>query len=181
VLTFGPDTARCQVLTFGEGLFSPMAHDLLLEVTAFEISVDGAGRRVDATFDPASLRVMAAMRHGRPLPGALSPADAREIDAAAAHQVLRARRFPEIRFASTAVAARQGGYLVRGELTLAGATREVELAVRRQAGRLAAEVPLHQPDFSIRPFSAMLGTLRVKSGVVVRISVPTGGWEEGAP
>jgi hypothetical protein len=33
-------------------------------------------------------------------------------------------------------------------------------------------VALHQPDFGIRPYRAMLGALKVKAGVVVRASIP---------
>jgi polyisoprenoid-binding protein YceI len=172
VPTFGPEVANCEVLTFRQGLLSPVAHDLLLRVTAFEISVDPATRAVAARFDAASVRVVTAMRDGRPLPSALSDVDARDIEATIADTVLRARRFPEIRFVSTAVSPGEHEYQVRGALTLAGATREVAPAVRRVAGRLSAEVRLHQPDFGIRPYSAMLGTLRVKADVLVRVSVP---------
>jgi len=35
-----------------------------------------------------------------------------------------------------------------------------------------AEVPIHQPDFGIKPYSAMLGALKVKPDLVVRCSVP---------
>jgi polyisoprenoid-binding protein YceI len=175
VPTFGPEVASCEVLTFREGLLSLVAHDLLLRVTAFEISVDPATQAVAARFDAASLRVVTAMRDGRPLPGALREADARGIEATIADTVLRARRFPEIRFVSTAVSPGERGYQVRGSLTLAGATRQVAPAVRREAGRLSAEVQLRQPDFGIRPYSAMLGTLRVKAGVIVRVSVPESG------
>ena len=37
---------------------------------------------------------------------------------------------------------------------------------------LVAEVSLHQPDFGIKPYSAMLGTLRVKPDVTVVVSLP---------
>jgi hypothetical protein len=46
------------------------------------------------------------------------------------------------------------------------------LAVRREGERLATSVRLHQPDFGIAPYRAMLGALRVKADVVVRASVP---------
>ncbi len=35
-----------------------------------------------------------------------------------------------------------------------------------------AEVRLQQPDFGIRPYRAMLGTLRVQPDVLIRMSVP---------
>ncbi len=173
---FGPDAATCEVLTFREGALSAMAHDLLLRVTAFELSIDPAApAAVSARFDARSLRVVSAMRHGRALPGALRPRDEREIEATIASTVLRAARFPEIRFASTDVSRRGDGYDVRGTLTLAGVTRPIGLAVRREAERLVGEVTIHQPAFGIRPYSAMLGTLKVKADVLVRVSVPAEG------
>lgn len=170
--TYGPDAARCEILTFREGALSAIAHDLLLRVTAFELVVDPTVPSVTARFDPASLRVVAAMRDGRPLAGALRATDAREIEETIAATVLRARRFPDIRFASTGVSRRGGDYDVRGTLTLAGVTRPIEVPVRRDGERLVAEVPLHQPAFGVKPYSAMLGTLRVKADVLVRLSIP---------
>jgi hypothetical protein len=35
-----------------------------------------------------------------------------------------------------------------------------------------ARVRLHQPDLGIKPYSAMLGTLKIQPGVAVEISVP---------
>jgi polyisoprenoid-binding protein YceI len=170
--TLGPDLATVEVLTFREGVLSAMAHDLLLRVTSFELAIDPDVPAVTARLDPASLRVVTAMRDGRPLPGALRPADVREIEATIAGTVLAARRFPEIRFVSTGVARKDDALEVRGELTLAGLTRPLALAVRHEGDRLVGAVRLHQPDFGIRPYRAMLGTLRVKPEVVVRVSLP---------
>ena len=168
----GPGAATCEVLTFREGALSAVAHDLLLRVTAFELAIDATAKAVSARFDAASLRVVSALRDGRPLPDALRPRDAREIEASIAVAVLRADRFPEIRFASTEVRRRDDGFDVRGALTLAGVTRPLELSASRAGGRLLAEVTVSQPAFGIRPFTAMLGMIRVKPDVLVRVSVP---------
>jgi polyisoprenoid-binding protein YceI len=175
VRSFGPDRASVEVLVFREGLLSAVGHDLVLRATDFEISVDPEAPAVSARIDPASLRVASAVRDGRPLPGALSPADVRDIETAAAATVLRAHRFPEIRFTSAAALRRGDGWDVRGSLALAGTSREIALAVRRAGDRLVAEVKLRQPDFGIAPYRAMLGALRVKPVVVVRASVPAEG------
>jgi polyisoprenoid-binding protein YceI len=172
--TYGPETARCEVVVLREGVLSAVGHDLLLRVGAFELAVDGEAR-VSARLDAASLRVVTALRDGRELPGALSPADVREIEASIASSVLSARRFPEIRFESSSVARQGDGYAVSGALTLAGATRPISFTVRRGAGRLVAEVPVDQPAFGIRPFRAMLGALRVRREVRVRASIPADG------
>lgn len=173
--TFGADTATCEVLTFREGFLSAMAHDLLLRVGAFELAIDPDAPSVSARLDARSLRVVSALRDGRPLPGALRSTDVRDLEATIAGTVLRAPRFPEIRFTSTAVSRTGDGYEVRGALVLCGATRELAVPVRRDGDRLRAEVTIDQPAFGIRPYTAMLGTLRVRPDVVVRVSVPADG------
>jgi polyisoprenoid-binding protein YceI len=171
VRILGPGEASCEVLVFRQGVLSAVGHDLLMRVGSLEISIE-PGASVSARLAPASLRVVTALRDGRPLPGALSADDVRTIEAAAAGEVLRASRFPEVRFASTRVTAVADGYDVEGELTLAGVTRPVRLEARRAGERLVAEVDLHQPDFGIRPYRAFLGALRVRPDVRVRVSVP---------
>jgi len=170
--TFGPDQATCEVLTFKEGLLSPVAHDLLLRVTAFQITVDPAAPAVSAELDAGSLRVVSAMRDGRPQTGALRSPDAKEIEATIVREVLHANRFPMIRFASARVSRTEAGYEIAGQLTLSGTTHPLELHARRDGGRLSTEVRIHQPDYGIRPYRAMLGTLRVKPEVVVRVTIP---------
>jgi polyisoprenoid-binding protein YceI len=172
-LVYGPENSRCDVLVFREGLLAVAAHDLLLSVGVFEIALDPGALSVAARLDAGSLRVVTALRDGRKLPGALSPADVRKIEETVAREILRASRFPEIRFTSSEiVAAPGGGWTVRGALTMVGATRPLSFDVRRGGGQLASEAIVHQPDFGIRPYSAMLGALRVKPDVLVRASVP---------
>jgi hypothetical protein len=171
---YGPANATCEVLVFREGLLSAVGHDLLLRVTSFEIAVEGE-HAVSGRFDAGSLRVVIAMREGHPLPDALRPRDRREIEETIAGTVLHVDRFPDIRFASSEVRRTPTGYGVRGSLTLAGHTRPLELVVRRDEGRLGTDVTLRQPDFGIKPYRAMLGALRVKEDVIVRVSIP---WED---
>jgi polyisoprenoid-binding protein YceI len=168
----GPESARCEVLVFREGLLSAIGHDLLLRATALEVVVGADGRTVEARIDARSLRVATALRDGEPLPDALRPSDLHDIEQAIAKDVLHAARFPEIRFVSSDVQRTDGGHEVHGSLSLAGATRPVVLAVRREGDRLATEVTLHQPDYGVKPYRAMLGALRVKPDVVVRASIP---------
>lgn len=171
IRTLGPGAATLEVLVFRDGVLSAMAHDLLLRATAFEVSLDEDAPAVAAVVDAASLRVVMALRDGRPLPDALRPSDVKDIEATIAGTVLRARRFPEIRFQSSEAARRGEGFEVRGTLSLAGASRPLVLSVRAEGDRLATSVRLHQPDFGIAPYRAMLGALRVKPDVVVRASV----------
>jgi YceI-like domain len=172
VLSFDAATARCTVLTWREGLLSAVGHDLALGVTRFEIRVDEVARRVEARFDSGSLRVLSALREGRELPGALDERERRQIEEAVARDVLDAGRHPEIRFVSTTVDDDGSGFRAAGTLALHGVDRPVVVPVRRAAAWWVAEARLHQPDWGIVPYRALLGALRVRADVLVRVELP---------
>ena len=115
------------------------------------------------------------MADGRPNPGALSPSDFRKIEASMRDDVLHTNKHREVRFRSTHVTelgAASGRFEVRGELTLHGTTRPIVAVVQQKDEAYETEVVLHQPDFGIEPFKAMLGTLKIKPDVRVRVRVP---------
>jgi polyisoprenoid-binding protein YceI len=168
------DIADVLVFTFKEGLLSAIAHDLKIRVTRFAVRIDAESRAIDATFDAGSLRVVTAMKDGGEDNRALSDADKRKIEQHIADDVLRAKKFPEIRFVSTSVEEDAGnaGYRVLGQLTLCGQSHPVSFVSRSDGEGQVAEIRIHQPDFGIQPFSAMLGTLKIKPDVLVRVSMP---------
>lgn len=157
-------TADCLVYTFRQGLLSAVGHELCLRVERFAVEVTGdpAAPSVLARFDAASLRCT----------GDVAPADARKIERHAADDVLEARRFPTIEFRSRRVARDGERARIDGALTLHGATRPLSFAAIADADAWRAELRLDQRDFGIEPFSAMLGALRVRADVVVRLRVP---------
>lgn len=159
-------SGACRVYTFKEGLLSPVAHDLELRVERFTVDYDA--QQVCASFDAGSLRVVHAMRDGQPNPGALSRRDMDKIEQTIAGEILEARRHPEVRFESSRV----DGLTVEGTLTIKGHARPLRVTARREGGRLVCEVALNQPEFGIKPYSAMLGTLKIKPDVRVRLEVP---------
>lgn len=164
--------AQCCIFTFKEGLLSPVAHDLRLRVARFSIDVDDATSSVVASFDANSLAVDTPMKDGAENPSALSAADKQKIAGQIRDDVLHSARYPEVKFRSTAVRARDdGGYDLEGELTLHGVTRPLAAQTRVVGGRQRLELTLHQPDFGITPYRAMLGTLKIRADVIVRIDV----------
>lgn len=171
---FHQDNADVLVFTFKEGLLSAVAHDLKIRVTRFSIAIDEETRAIDARFDPTSLRVVTAMKSGQEAAGALSDSDRRKIEENILNDVLHPKKFPEIRFVSSSVDEDEAGpgYRIRGRLTLCGQTREIELVSRSDGEGQVAEVKLHQPDWGVAPYSAMLGTLRIKADVRVTIALP---------
>ena len=163
---FGPDTATCEVFTKREGVLAAVGHDLKLCVQTFDVQADAGSVR--ARFDASSLRVVAAMRGGKEDPGALSDRDRREIERSCAREVLEANRYPEIAFTSTEVLPGA----VRGNLSLHGRELSGEFAVKRANDRAVAEVELDVRRFGIRPYTAMLGALRVSAMVRVVVTTP---------
>jgi len=165
-------SAECLVFTFKEGLLSSVAHDLRLRVTAFSIEVDEARSTIVASFDTGSLRVDTPMKDGVENPTALSPADKDKIAGQIREEVLHTAQHPVATFRSHVLNARlDGGYDIEGALTLHGVTRSVRGQTHAAAGTHQLELTLHQPDFGITPYRAMLGTLKIRADVVVRVSV----------
>lgn len=172
---FDAVSAECFVFTYAVGVLSALAHDLQLRVERFEVEIDCETGAIAATFDPASLRVVGAVRGGVVAPDVLGVRDRATIEQTITCEVLETARYPEIRFgAESAPRAGTGdaGLQIDGRLFLHGQTREVSLHGARHGGRYTVETRLHMPDFGIRPYSAMLGTLRVDPDVLVRVVIP---------
>ncbi len=101
-------------------------------------------------------------------------------------KVLESARYPRITFRSNSVEARRTGenlfeLRVRGDLSLHGTSREVEVPARiefasdagRTGGVLRARgvISLRQSDFRIRPTSAAAGTIKVDDSVKLEFDV----------
>jgi polyisoprenoid-binding protein YceI len=141
-------------------------------VGSFQIDVADDRQSVEARFDAQSLEVVCRRKDGVDEPGGLSRLELGQIHGNIRDDVLGAKKHPQVTFRSTRVTPAGDGFRVEGDLTLHGTTRPIAADVKREGDRLRAEVKLHQPDFGIKPYSAALGALKVKAGVVVTVSVP---------
>lgn len=169
---FDASSAECLVFTYKDGLLSAVAHDLEIRVERFDVDIDDATLAVRARFDAGSLKVAGALRDGALAPDALSESDRQKIERTIADEVLHVREYPEIVFASSAVTPEGEGHRIAGTLTLHGKARPIAFVAQPEGDRMVAVVRLHQPDFGIKPYSALLGTLKIKPDVTVRCSVP---------
>jgi hypothetical protein len=173
---FDAGAAECFVFVLKEGMLSAVAHDLKLRVEEFEVAIDQPTRAVAAIFNAGSLRVISAMKDGQEDPGALTDKNKTEIELNILLEVLKSREYPDIVFVSESVSdSDSGGFIVRGALTIHETTQAITLPVRREGDRYVAEVKVHQPDFGIKPFSAMMGAIRVRPTVIVRLFLPVAG------
>lgn len=161
-----------RIFTEKDGLLSAVAHDLEIACERFRIEWDDARAKLTATFDAQSLRVLHPIVRGAPSPTSLSSKDLRKIEENIQRDVLGASRHPEVRFESTAIEPDGEGYRLSGTLTLHGASRPLSARITRSGDRLVTELVLDQRDFGITPYSAMMGTLKIKALVRVRVTAP---------
>lgn len=156
-------SARCSVFVYHEGLLASVGHDLTFAVRELSIDVDWEARVVHARFDARSLHVVAPVLGAR---------DQRTIEKHVMQDVLETGTYPFIEFTSSSAVPIEKGYAVEGRLALHGQGRTLSFTVATDTARATARVRVQQPDFGIRPFSAMLGTLRIKPEVDIEVDVP---------
>lgn len=171
----GPSTGALTLHTARSGFGAAAGHDLEIEVTRWTgtLSVDADNLEasiVEVIVDATSFEVRGGT--GSPVP--LLAVNKAEI-VRTVSRLLRTEEHQEIRFVSAAVVAVEGGYLVGGNLSIAGTTRPVELTVtlddhtESPSGTITGTV--RHSDFGIKPYSAMFGALKVRDAVEVRAAV----------
>jgi polyisoprenoid-binding protein YceI len=164
----GPDSATLQVLTFREGMAARVGHDLVLDVTRWEATLDVEGDRatVRLTADPRSLEVREGRRGVKPL----TDKDRRDIERTIDDKILRGQ---PIEFTSREGRVQGGALAVEGDLAIGGTSRPV--AARLELGGdgvLRGTVPVSQSDFGITPYRGFMGALKVRDVVELTIQVP---------
>jgi polyisoprenoid-binding protein YceI len=169
----GPSNGSITLRTGRTGAAARAGHDLVIEVEQWraelELSTGGdQGSRVTATIDATSLRVREGVGGLKPL----TDKDRAEIERLIADK-LQSGRFPEITFESTAIhGAEESLWRVEGRLTIAGATLPMLIpvsAARVEEGTsLSASASIVQSAFGIKPYTGMLGALKVADAVAVQ-------------
>jgi polyisoprenoid-binding protein YceI len=174
IYRLGPDDGTLSVRTKRTGAAAKAGHDLLIEVTAWQATLEvgeaAADTSIELSADATSLRV----REGKGGMQSLGDDDKANIQQTIDDDVLKGGA---IAFRSTAVSGADGRLSVQGELTLAGKTRPLafDLAVG-DAGRLSAVAVVKQSDWGMKPYSALFGALKVVDEVEVAIDagLPSG-------
>lgn len=153
-----------------QGVGSKVGHDLTIRVSRWtaEASIDGtAVSEIRVVADLTSLEVVRGDGGVKPL----SDKDRATILGNAA-QTLKAKAHPELVFVAAGPHEVGATAAVSGEVKLAGVThpQQLDLAVDRRGG--GAEVTLtgqlRQSDFGIKPYSGLLGALKVRDMVEIQ-------------
>jgi polyisoprenoid-binding protein YceI len=165
----GPENGTLSVRTGRTGAAAKAGHDLLIEVTAWEATLevgeDPAQTSIALDADATSLRV----REGTGGMQGLGEDDKADIQKTIDDDVLK-RKGIEFRSTDVRPAADGSGVSVQGELTLLGKPGPIafDLAVGDD-GRLSGSAVVKQTDWGIKPYSALFGALKVADQVEVAI------------
>ncbi len=154
-----------------------MGHNLVLRIADWGATVDLDG----AT--PTAVRLTAHLPSLEVLSGSGGLKPLTDGDRAAirdnALKTLGAARHPEVTYASDALGPDASGLVTAGTLTIAGVGRPIEAALGVTAAeggtQVECAVTLRQSDFGIRPFSTMMGQLKVADEVRVTLAVLVSG------
>lgn len=160
--TLGPDDGTLSVRTGRTGTVAKAGHDLLIEVRAWSATLDLEAPRLTLDADAASLHVV----EGTGGIKALDDDDRANIRQTIDDDILKRN---DIQFRSTDVQRTDGGLAVRGDLTLVGATRPIAFELALTEGRVRGTAVVKQTEWSIKPYSALFGTLKVADDVRVEI------------
>jgi polyisoprenoid-binding protein YceI len=151
------------------GRASKMGHRLTIAVQRWHATVqwaDGAPASAHLRVDVDSLDVLRGE-------GGLTPLSGPEkiLVRTNALRLLGAGRFPEILFDADGIAHSNDGYRLSGTLQIHGKARPHVIDLRTEdlgdAWRLSTESVVRQSDFGVKPYSLLMGSLKVADDVTV--------------
>ncbi len=172
VWTLKPDDGELLVHTGVAGRAAKMGHRLTIAMKRWQATVTWSGGEPVAArleVDVDSLEV----RHGE---GGLTPLSGPEkiLVRSNALRQLGAGRFPRICFAADTIERSPDGYRLAGTLQIRGKTRPRVIDLRTEdlgdAWRLSSETAIRQSEFGVKPYSLLMGSLKVADDVTVSFS-----------
>jgi polyisoprenoid-binding protein YceI len=170
--SFGPQNGRVLVKTYREGLAKAVGHDLVIEVGRWSanatVGEDPTDTTITATADVESVEPVEGVGGVKPL----TDNDRREIKKSM-RKILTA---PEISFRSSSVKVAGSSATVTGDLTIQGRSETVDVQMTEAGGKIRGSFSVIQTRWGIKPYSGLLGALRLSDRVDIEFEVngPTG-------
>ena len=167
------------VYTFKEGLLSKLAHDLLIDITDFKVNLEvpEAGfvsGSLELEIQANSLKVVCALKDGERT-DALKEKDIADIERDMGVKVLHPDKYPTATFCSKTIQEKDGGYKINGDLSLHGVTKSIDFDIDANGEHIKGMITLLQKDYGIKPFKAMMGTLKIKNEINIDFDLPLNG------
>lgn len=166
----GPSAGTLTLQTGRAGIGSKVGHDLTLRVGTWSALAE-----VEDSGHVSSIRVVAALPSLEVLKadGGLKPLSDKDKDAILSNALstLKARIHPEAVFEADGLQLSAGNTRVTGQLSIGGATKpqQMDVTVTMSGDRADVQVRCQvvQSQFGIKPYSGMLGALKVRDMVEV--------------
>jgi YceI-like protein len=159
----GPDNATLRVATTKTGAAAVAGHNLVIEVGSWKAVLSAAAEiEITLTADSHSLRVLEGSGGITPL----GDDDKANIEQTIDTEVLKGN---PISFRSTSVTAAEQHLDVEGELELGGERHPLSFALELAPDGLSGNATVRQSAWSIKPYSALFGTLKVGDDVEVSV------------
>jgi polyisoprenoid-binding protein YceI len=171
-ITLGPDNGALTLHTAAEGTAARFGHNLQIRLGQWSAKIvfeDDVPTSVQVKAETESLEVAKGF-------GGVSPISSidKKLIRRNAVKSLKASAYPEARFACQEIRKTADGFDLIGQLEIAGAERPQTISVRvAQAPRgyeVSAEFDVKQTSFNVKPYSAMLGAMKVADLVKVQLS-----------
>ena len=170
----GPETATLQVRTNREGAMGKAGHDLVMDAKSWQGSLAVAGDEVtlEITVDSRALNVRWGMNGTTQLTDENRASIGETIDT----KVLKG---VPISFRSRTSMPYGDSMMISGDLTIGQVTRTIkfELRTNGDGSRVDAIARITQSDFGIKPYTAMLGALKVRDVVEIVATARLPLWE----
>jgi hypothetical protein len=158
------NNGKIELYTYKDGLLSSIAHDLLIELTKFEIKINA--QQISARFWLESLVVRGAMYQGILNSKELSPKDIEKIQDNMFSKVLETKKAP------LAYLTYQN-FEKQAELTLKNIKKPLNLSLNPQdtfINSLHGEIEIIPSQWGIQPFQALFGAIKLQDRILVKWS-----------
>jgi polyisoprenoid-binding protein YceI len=169
---FDQSDGQLSIRTGVEGPAAKMGHRLGIAMNNWKAEVTwsaGEPAALSLTVDVESLEVRSGEGGVTPLTG-----PEKTLARSNALKALDVKRFPQIAFDANDIRRISTGYRLAGAVQLHGTEREcmVDLQVdeRDDVWHMSGEVVLRQTDFGIKPYSMLMGAMRVTDAVTVQFT-----------
>ena len=149
-----------------------LAHDLILAPSQWSgtLNVDAdnpAASSATLSIDARSIEILEAVGGMK----SLSDKDRRDIGKNIDDKVLETGKHPTLTFESTSVSGSAPNFNAAGNMTIKGTTRPVNVNLAVNGSQVTAKTSVSQKDFGIKPFSAMMGAIKLRDDVDFELTV----------
>lgn len=167
--TLDSTSGELQILTGVAGPAARMGHRLTIGMTSWHASVawqSGEPVSAELVVEVDSLQVLKGEGGVTPLSG-----PEKGVARSNALKSLNAKKFPQVRFTTSEITKTADGYRMTGSVEIHGTPRPqvVDLAVedRGDTWALSTRVPVIQSDFGVKPYSLLMGSMKVADEVTI--------------